>query len=71
MPNHDLEAYLKDLEGQTKGIKDEIFRISWYMRGGVSSDDLFHKYTYEDRLIMNQIIKDNLEATKNAKMPLI
>ena len=71
MPNHDLEAYLKDLEGQTKSIKDEIFRISWYMRGGVSSDDLFHKYTYEDRLIMNQIIKDNLEATKNAKMPLI
>jgi hypothetical protein len=71
MPNSDLEAYLKDLEAQTKNIKDEIFRISWYMRGGVSSEDLFHTYTYEDRQIMNQIIKDNIEATKSSKLPLL
>jgi len=71
MPNSDLEAYLKDLEAQTKNIKDEIFRISWYMRGGVSSEDLFHSYTYEDRQIMNQIIKDNIEATKSSKLPLL
>ncbi len=50
MPNSDLEAYLKDLEAQTKNIKDEIFRISWYMRGGVSSEDLFHTYTYDEIL---------------------
>jgi hypothetical protein len=55
----------------TKQIKDEIFRISWYMRGGVSSDDLFHKYSYEDRQIMNEIIKDNIEATKTSRLPLV
>lgn len=71
MPNSDIEEYLKDLEGQAKNIKDEIFRISWYMRGGVSSDDLFHKYSYEDRVIINQIIKDNIEATKNSRLPLL
>jgi hypothetical protein len=41
------------------------------MRGGVSSQDLFHVYSYEDRTIMNDIIKDNIEATKAAKMPLL
>lgn len=41
------------------------------MRGGVSSQDLFHIYSYEDRTIMNDIIKDNIEATKAAKMPLV
>ena len=71
MPNSDIEEYLKDLEGQAKNIKGEIFRISWYMRGGVSSDDLFHKYSYEDRVIINQIIKDNIEATKNSRLPLL
>jgi hypothetical protein len=55
----------------TKQIKDEIFRISWYMRGGVSSDDLFHKYSYEDRQILNEIIKDNIEATKSSRLPLV
>jgi hypothetical protein len=41
------------------------------MRGGVSSDALFHAYSYEDRKIMNEIIKENIETTKNSKMPLI
>jgi hypothetical protein len=59
------------LELITKQLKDEIFRISWYMRGGVSSDDLFFKYSYEDRQIMNEIIKDNIEATKNSRLPLV
>lgn len=41
------------------------------MRGGVSSDDLFFKYSYEDRQIINEIIKDNIEATKNSRLPLV
>jgi hypothetical protein len=41
------------------------------MRGGVSSHDLFHVYSYEDRQIINEIVKDNIEATKNSKLPLI
>ena len=71
MSNSDIEAYVNGLELAAKGIKDEIFRISWYMRGGVDSNDLFHKYSYEDRQIIYEIIKDNIETTKNTKMPLI
>lgn len=41
------------------------------MRGGVASDDLFHTYSYEDRKIISNIIKDNIESTKNTKMPLL
>ena len=59
------------LEKQCAGIKEEIFKISWYMRGGVSSDDLFWKYTIEDRKIMSSIINTNLENTKTARMPLL
>jgi hypothetical protein len=71
MSNSDIERYVKKLELNTKDIKDEIYRISWYMRGGVSSDALFHTYSYEDRQIMSNIIKENIETTKNSRLAII
>lgn len=41
------------------------------MRGGVNINDLFHTYSSEDLNIMADIIKDNIETTKNAQMPLV
>ena len=36
------------------------------MRGGVTSQELFHIYSYEDRVLINDIVKDNIEATKKS-----
>jgi hypothetical protein len=41
------------------------------MRGGVNYHDLLYDTDIEDQEIMRKIIKDNIENTKNAKMPLI
>lgn len=41
------------------------------MRGSVSVNDLLHLYGQEERNIINQIAKDNIEATREAKMPLL
>jgi hypothetical protein len=41
------------------------------MRGGVSINDLLDRYTNEDVDIMTAIVNENIEATKNARMPLI
>lgn len=71
MSNSDIESYIETLENESKNIKDEIFRISWFMRGGVTSYELFYIYSYEDRSILNKIIKENIENTKNNKMPLL
>ncbi len=71
MSNSEIEKYLKSLDQQAKDVKDEIFRLSWYMRGGVSSHDLFHVYSYEDRTILNDIVKSNIELTKKSGMPII
>jgi hypothetical protein len=54
-----------------KDIKDSIFRLSWYMRGGVSSHDLFHVYGPEDRKIIDNIIKENIETTKSSGLAII
>jgi hypothetical protein len=71
LPNSEIEKYLKYMDQEAKDIKDEIFRLSWYMRGGVSSHELFHVYSYEDRTILNDIVKNNIELTKKSGMPLI
>jgi hypothetical protein len=41
------------------------------MRGGVTSQELFHIYSYEDRVLINDIVKDNIEATKKSGLNLI
>jgi hypothetical protein len=71
LANSEIEEFVKSLEHDIKGLKDEIFRLSWYMRGGVSSQDLFHIYSYEDRKLLSEIIKENIEATKKSGIPLL
>ena len=41
------------------------------MRGGVSVDTLLYDTDVEDNEIMQNLIKDNIENTKNSKMPLL
>lgn len=71
LPNSEIEDYLRTLDDQARAIKEEIFRLAWYMRGGVTSQDLFHNYSFEDRSIISVIIKENIELTKKSGMPLL
>lgn len=41
------------------------------MRGGVNINDLFHTYSSDDIKIMAEIIKENIETTKESQMPII
>ena len=41
------------------------------MRGSMSYHDLMYKISSEDIEIFTRIIKDNIEATKESKLPLI
>lgn len=41
------------------------------MRGGVSAEDLLWTYSVEDRMILNDIIKENIENATKTGMPLI
>ncbi len=59
------------MENETKQIKDDVYRIGWYMRGSFTYDDLMFKISTEDRKILNQIIKDNIETVNKTKMPLL
>jgi hypothetical protein len=59
------------LDNEIKEFKQELFKISWYMRGGVTVSQLLDQYSYEDRGMIYNVIKDNVEATKETRMPLL
>jgi hypothetical protein len=69
--DEEIREKARRLDNQTKGIKEDIYKIAWYMRGGVSSSDLLWKYSVEDRELMSKVIKTNIENTKNTKLPLL
>ena len=66
----EIETYFTDLESINKNLKDELVRLCWYMRGGLSYDEAF-LLSPEDREIMAKLVKDNIETVKNTKMPLL
>jgi hypothetical protein len=58
---------VKGLDNDVAALKSDIFRMCWYMRGGITLDDAF-ALGYDDRVIISEIIKDNLETTKKTGM---
>lgn len=59
---------LDGLDREIKALKEELLRMCWYMRGGVSYGELLELGPQEREAIAN-IIKSNLEIAKESKMP--
>lgn len=68
MPESDIIKYFKDLENDCKNIKNELFKLCWYMRGGLTYQEAIH-LSPDDRSIIGKIVKDNLETAKKTGQP--
>ena len=64
----EVEEYLLRLENESKALKQELFKLCWYMRGGLSFTEAY-MLCVEDREIIFKIIEENLELTKASGMP--
>ncbi len=56
------------MENEGKSIKHELFKICWYMRGGVTYQEALQMSSVE-RSIVADIVKDNLDVTKKTGQP--
>ena len=56
------------MEKESKAFKDNIIRMSWYMRGGMTVADLMEASAAE-REVINKLIKENLDTTKKSGLP--
>ena len=56
------------MESEIKNFKMELYKRIWFMRGGVTMDEMYAS-SHEDREIMSKVIKDNLDTAKKTGQP--
>jgi hypothetical protein len=59
---------IDDMEKETQDIRLDILKLCWYMRGGVSFDEAM-QMSQNDRELINELVKENLETTKKSGLP--
>lgn len=56
------------MENECNTIKKNALKFSWYMRGGVSYEDILNMSVPEREAIAS-IIEENMETTKKSHLP--
>jgi hypothetical protein len=56
------------MEKEADGIRREALKQSWYMRGGLSYEQALN-LSYNERIMINELIKENLDTTKKSGLP--
>ena len=56
------------MDKETRSIRQEVLKLCWYMRGGLTYDEGMQLGQVE-RDIINELVKDNLETTKKSGLP--
>ena len=70
LSSSEIEAYVNQLDKECNAIRDDILRVTWYMRGGVNYEQAM-QLSYEERKLIQKIVKDNFEFMKKSKMPIL
>ena len=53
---------------ESKAIKEDLLRMCWYMRGGLTYDEAM-ALSYQERELVNKIVKSNIEVTQKSGLP--
>lgn len=61
-------TYIESHDKDIKALKEELLRICWFMRGGIAYSEAL-ELCPQDRAIIGEIVKSNLELAKESKMP--
>lgn len=68
MPMDEIHREVKKLENESKALKKDLYKLAWFMRGALSMEQAF-SMDISDREIVAEIIKENLETTKESNLP--
>jgi hypothetical protein len=63
-----VQKLIDGMETECNDIRKSAFNLAWYMRGGVSYEDVLNM-SYEERKLINQLVESNLETTKKTQLP--
>ena len=58
-------SYLKDFDNEVKNLKLETMKVCWFMRGGITWQEALN-LSPEERGVVSQLVKENMETTKKS-----
>jgi len=56
------------MEQEVTSIRQQTLRMSWHMRGGATYEDIM-QMSLQERNLISELIKSNLETTKTSRLP--
>ena len=59
---------IESMEQEAKSIREESFKLAWYMRGGITYDQVL-LLSNSERSMISELAKDNMETTKKSGLP--
>jgi len=68
MSNSDIAAYVDQMEKDSTDVREQCLKMSWYMRGGATYEDVL-QMSQTERQLVSELIKENLETTNKSKLP--
>ena len=63
-----IGKYLERLDKEANQIREQSLRLTWYMRGGVTYDQVMNM-SHVEREMINALAKENIETTKKTNLP--
>ncbi len=58
------------MENENKKLTHDLLKMCWYMRGSINIDQAY-ALGPQERKIVADVVKDNIETVKKTKMPLL
>jgi hypothetical protein len=68
LDNPETVEYLEQLDKESRAIRNESMKLSWWMRGGATYEDII-MMSRSERDMIGKLIEDNMEATKKSGLP--
>jgi len=68
LPTEEITSMVDSMDKEANDIRQQSLKMSWFMRGGASYDDVLQMSNVE-RKMLSELIKENLETTKTSKLP--
>ena len=56
------------MEKEANSIRAQCLKMSWYLRGGGTYEDVLNM-SFQERTLITELIKEHHETTKNSKLP--
>jgi len=68
LSREEIVELLEKYDQESKAIRKEALKFTWYMRGGLSYNEAM-ALSHQEREIVAAIIKENIETTEKTKLP--